>query len=1678
MQLTDCGRVMPLATIDHTTLEGNIILRDQGGLGAAMPSPPLVSYQVVPPETGLDSGGSSSSVYSTYGYTTLSDSPNSALTIYGSDMDQDCLQQTTFIYVPQQSETHTIYSYETPKEEDDEDGIVALSSSSLYSASATVVANVDTTTYAVLNAQPTTAYVQGATISSNRSRQFSVTPSGSISVSTATTQPISVSSAQTQTFLIRPASNGISTSTHQPQGVVFNNRSHVYKPVVTGTPQPPLVIPAYSAATVPTTATKSVTSSSQGPSTASSSSRTSYASYVPPRSSPQKSTSNGERKSKSSKKEPIDQKGVDEEVARNVSQILNASMNHRLSSSSSTSSSRSYSSSTSSSNGSSSTTAKRPQQQHVCKDCNKSVSSSRNLQRHRQSCRAAIQKIVPPTGAKPSSVPAATPSTVQMEQTPLLLHNIPQSGPATVESATQPLYEEKPSAPESANFVSVSVATPTSAPPTCSSRVAYVQSVPSTNAPTQAYVPLVMKEQPVISTVQPQVYEVQRGGEMQLQNAQQATLIYDQFTINDPSSFSLSDGPHCDDQLLDSAVANLPNNPITFIDSNDLSALNTVSQVTVSTPQPQPEQQQMSCPVKPSPTLPVPPSTPSVATTTTTTSNPPKPAEPVVHQCESCAKIVSSSRSLKRHRSTCKKYLEQYGHLLEDPQTKLNAIGTCSVRTSTTNVCEACSRQLCSASNLKRHRATCKALLSGEVADSQIDQSPDGALEDASLQYSIKSEPADSVDEKSKTASFNTSVSDSALSLSPTISENPWITVGEHLRAKHLQKQRELQQQKLADAQKKSPDASSNEESICEEIAKLNQNPIEVKEEPDSGRVAPVAELLSKENGSPMPHLLTSIITTEPLGNEGLAASFNISPQQTVEQAKLLSPFLKLSSSTQVPLVSPPAKKKPKRDDLRYECPECSKTYSCRKNVKRHRMAVHKMTLEQLQASDSVRVVVVSAVDSSSMTTYSHVLNPTTGVPNAVVKIEPSAITTVVPLNDEAPAVAAIAKSSPTMPSSSASTSAILPDMVTSANEAASTVEAWNLHAHQLRDCNFDDNCTVTMSTVALHPAMESSAEGDGCDYSKQISEKSTYAERAEADTTFSEEIDDLVRRPSTSPQKPQTTSVNSAVSPINVSMPLTPQTATSVAAVCTRSLPSSPKVSLATTVIAQSAVNTPSISPFAPEKKQSKPIPTCEACNKSLSSEYSLKRHKSTCVRYKLLQQKKKRPDSQSTIAEVLPKVEEKPTTEKDASIPSLVVPALAINEVDGTTWASGLGEASDLKESLDRIIDDKEVPKDDSNNDEPTPMKEIAGEFMYSESGCMSEGLSSTEEMKPLLKEVKKEIEEEQLEEMKSEEVFLSFPESLLCKEEFVEDVKQEQAVVLEQCNDEEALKEENDEWFEAKNEFTPQCDPADPTVSAAADSTTTSSSSQATTPKNELPKLENGLSPLTDDRKRAISEEITEEDSGSESKSDEDSRPPTKILKTEVEEKPGDSACDSQINGCKMVGKNLMVAQIEPRPPINYNTDAILHVGRCCFEIPKQFLAVHSHHFDNLFLNNPNENSFILPGDIEPGAFEKSLGVMTKQVPLSELNIDLILHVAERLKFTYLRKQCRAFIKHTLPHTSVMHAVRLTDEYCFKAIKKRLINSVPENMLREFNEDEQYEMMSSGLKAELLEKWSIYL
>ncbi|VDO10642.1 unnamed protein product, partial [Brugia timori] len=113
--------------------------------------------------------------------------------------------------------------------------------------------------------------------------------------------------------------------------------------------------------------------------------------YVPMRSS-FRSSNTTERKSNrsSSKKEPMDPKNVEEEVARNVSQILSASLNQKSSSGfSSTAGGSGVNGSSSSTTTASLCSAATAKKSFTCVDCHKTVSTSRNLQRHRMSCKLA-----------------------------------------------------------------------------------------------------------------------------------------------------------------------------------------------------------------------------------------------------------------------------------------------------------------------------------------------------------------------------------------------------------------------------------------------------------------------------------------------------------------------------------------------------------------------------------------------------------------------------------------------------------------------------------------------------------------------------------------------------------------------------------------------------------------------------------------------------------------------------------------------------------------------------------------------------------------------------------------------------------------------------------------------------------------------------------------------------------------------------------------------------------------------------------------------------------------------------------------------------------------------------------------------------------------------------------------
>lgn len=62
--------------------------------------------------------------------------------------------------------------------------------------------------------------------------------------------------------------------------------------------------------------------------------------------------------------------------------------------------------------------------------------------------------------------------------------------------------------------------------------------------------------------------------------------------------------------------------------------------------------------------------------------------------------------------------------------------------------------------------------------------------------------------------------------------------------------------------------------------------------------------------------------------------------------------------------------------------------------------------------------------------------------------------------------------------------------------------------------------------------------------------------------------------------------------------------------------------------------------------------------------------------------------------------------------------------------------------------------------------------------------------------------------------------------------------------------------------------------------------------------------------------------------------------------------------------------------------------------------------------------------------------------------------------------------------LPSSSVMHAIRLAEQYRMCGIKQALFDSISIDVFRSLAADEDYRQMGAELKAELLEKWGTFL
>ncbi|VDK42699.1 unnamed protein product [Gongylonema pulchrum] len=91
---------------------------------------------------------------------------------------------------------------------------------------------------------------------------------------------------------------------------------------------------------------------------------------------------------------------------------------------------------------------------------------------------------------------------------------------------------------------------------------------------------------------------------------------------------------------------------------------------------------------------------------------------------------------------------------------------------------------------------------------------------------------------------------------------------------------------------------------------------------------------------------------------------------------------------------------------------------------------------------------------------------------------------------------------------------------------------------------------------------------------------------------------------------------------------------------------------------------------------------------------------------------------------------------------------------------------------------------------------------------------------------------------------------------------------------------------------------------------------------------------------------------------------------------------------------------------------------------------------------------------------------------------MNIDDVIAIAEKFKIKPLMEKCEHFIAKKLPSSSVMHAIRLAEQYRMTNTKQKLFDSISIDVFRSLSADQHYRQMDAELKAELLEKWGTFL
>ncbi|KAL6734237.1 hypothetical protein Aduo_004798 [Ancylostoma duodenale] len=573
------------------------------------------------------------------------------------------------------------------------------------------------------------------------------------------------------------------------------------------------------------------------------------------------------------------------------------------------------------------------------------------------------------------------------------------------------------------------------------------------------------------------------------------------------------------------------------------------------------------------------------------------------------------------------------------------------------NTCEDCNRQLCSASNLKRHRATCKIVMQKQYSRNGGVVSPVSkpaqqkwqpveiaARERMIIDRSYAAALAASQEARqhlshqpqmiTRTGTDNTGafviVQDQGV-----VGERPWITVGEHLRAQHMQ-QKVLEAQSLQQQNQNQPMASAapaqtsdhvapaesakmllnnnnetgpeeqgceDKDALVEEDSKdqegMNQfaerkpsltsykctnnvisripvsQPATVMRCSSTVEQKPIYDVKSsipqssQSSGNPVITPLESIITTQPLPSERVdtfSSSRSLGDRRSSD-----------SIQTTIPAVGPTSlltsTRQPASLSSEFQCPECLKTYSCRKNVKRHRMAVHKLSAEEVSRPMSASNSMGCSSDSTSFSQLG----------------QPMSSRMTVTRNDYKPEGHMMGSPQHLMHQSR------YQERVSNSWGTPHQMQHQHMEGSWSRNREYVDD-EESAETARIAAELKRSAEQEMA----EIEGKKPRTELAEADTTFHEE---------TEPGSAHLSDANRlhCMTSADGNQPTPGASAHSTMNSWMEQKPLSMDVAHATRSTAQGSPSSARVNKRPPH--------VCVDCNRVLSSDYSLRRHRLTCI-------------------------------------------------------------------------------------------------------------------------------------------------------------------------------------------------------------------------------------------------------------------------------------------------------------------------------------------------------------------------------------------------------------------------------------------------------------------------------